>query len=167
MKMRGGFTVVELVITLTIMAILMSLAVVNLSDTLAKGRDQERKTDVNNIIIFQEAAYNRSTTRSYFTNTAALSPGTTSTIDSWYQNIDRNNLRAPGAAAGTYSVVAASNTTQTATGVFPQPTNTTYVYQPIETDGSVCDTVGACRKFNIYYREESTGNVVMTTSRSQ
>ena len=162
----------ELVITLTIMAILMTLAVVNLSSSLAKARDEERKTDVSNIIVFQEAAYNRSSTRSYFTKTAALPTGTTTagnnaTIEAWYQNIDRNNLRAPGVANTTYSLTIADNNVQTATGVLPQPTNSTYVYQPIETDGSVCDTSGACRKFNIYYREESTGTTIMMTSRSQ
>lgn len=167
MNTRGGFTIVELVITLSIMAILMTLAVVNLTSSLEKSRDEERKTDVNNIIVFQETAYNRTTTGSYFTNTAALSPGTVATINSWYQNIDRNNLRAPGVASTTYSLVAATNSVQTAAGVSPQPTNDTYVYQPIETDGTVCNTVGACRKFNIYYREESTGTTIMLTSRSQ
>jgi prepilin-type N-terminal cleavage/methylation domain-containing protein len=167
MNMRGGFTIVELIITLTIMAILMSLAVVNLTSTLAKGRDEERRTDVSNIILYQETAYNRSTTKTYFTNTAALTPGTNATVEAWYQNLDRNNLRAPGVAASTYSVVAASNNVQTTGGVMPQPTNTTYVYQPIENDGTVCNTVNACRKFNIYYREESTGTIVMMTSRSQ
>lgn len=167
MNMRGGFTIVELIITLSIMAILMTLAAVNLSDSLEKGRDEERKTDVSNIIIFQEAAYNRTTTGSYFTNTAALTPGTVNTINAWYQNIDRNNLRAPGVATSTYSLVAATNAVQTTSGVLPQPTKDTYVYQPIETDGTVCNTVGACRKFNIYYFEESTDTVIMLTSRSQ
>jgi prepilin-type N-terminal cleavage/methylation domain-containing protein len=164
MKRRAGFTIVELIITLTIMVILIVLAVVNLTDTLAKGRDEERKTDVANIIIFQESAYNRSTTRSYFPNTSVSS---VATIEAYYQNIDRNNLRAPGVTAGSYSLVIATNTTQTAAGVLPQPTNTTYVYQPLESDGSICDPTGVCRKFNIYYREESTGTTKMLTSRSQ
>lgn len=164
MKIRGGFTIVELIITLTIMAILMTLAAVNLSSTLAEGRDEERKNDVANIIMFQETAYNRSTTRSYFHNASVASPAV---IEAYYQNIDRNNLRAPGVVAPSYSLVIASNTVQTAAGVLPQPTNTTYVYQPIETDGTLCNTSGACRKFNIYYREESTGTTIMMTSRSQ
>jgi len=164
MKIRGGFTIVELIITLTIMAILMTLAVVNLRDSLARGRDEERRTDVANIIIFQESAYNRNN-GSYFP-TISLDPPST-TLESYYQGIDRNNLRAPDVAAPNYSLVKATNTTQTAAGVLPQPTNTTYVYQPIQSDGSLCTTVGACRKFNIYYREEATSTTIMKTSRSQ
>lgn len=167
MKRRAGFTIVELIITLTIMVILIVLAVVNLTDTLAKGRDEERKTDVTNIITFQESAYNRSASRSYFPNTAATPTGTIATIEAYYQNIDRNNLRAPGVAAGSYSLVIATNTNQTVGGIMPKPTATTYVYQPLETDGTICDNPSLCRKFNIYYWEEATGTTKMLTSRSQ
>lgn len=164
MNTRGGFTIVELIITVTIMAILMTLAVVNLESNLAKSRDEERKTDVSNIVIFQETLYNRSSTSSYL-HTGTLASN--NAIETAYENIDRNNLRAPDAASGSYSLVAATNNTQTAAGVRPIPTNTTYVYQPIQSDGSLCTTAGACRKFNIYYREESTGTIIMMTSRSQ
>lgn len=164
MKIRGGFTIVELIITITIMGILMTLAVANLRDSLAKGRDEERRTDVANIILFQESAYNRNS-GSYFPTTSIDPPATN--LETYYQGIDRNNLRAPGVAAPNYSLVKATNTTQTAVGVLPQPTGTTYVYQPIKSDGTLCATVGACRKFNIYYEEEVTGNTIMKTSRSQ
>lgn len=163
MNTRRGFTIVELIITLTIMAVLMSLAVVNLTSSLAHGRDEERETDVNNIIIFQETAYNRSTTRSYFHTGSVAS---NAIIEIYYQNIDRNNLRAPGMVAPNYSLVAAGNNIQTAAGVSPQPLKTTYVYQPIRSDGTLC-TSGDCRKFNIYYYSESTSSTVMMTSRSQ
>lgn len=165
MNMRGGFTIVELIITLTIMAILMTLAAVNLSDSLAQGRDEERKTDVANIILFQETAYNRSTTKSYFYTGSAT---TQAMIEAYYLNIDRNNLRAPGVVSPNYSLVAASNNVQTPAGVLPQPTTTTYVYQPLQSDGTLC-TLGtqSCRRFNIYYLEESTGTTIMMTSRSQ
>jgi prepilin-type N-terminal cleavage/methylation domain-containing protein len=164
MNTRGGFTIVELIITITIMAILMTLAVVNLESNLAKGRDEERKTDVSNIIIFQESLYNRSSTNSYL-HTATLS--SSAAIETAYENIDRNSLRAPDVASGSYSLIAATNNVQTTAGVLPKPTKTTYVYQPIKSDGTLCGTLGECRKFNIYYLEESTGTVIMMTSRSQ
>lgn len=163
MNMRQGFTIVELIITLTIMAILMTLAVVNLSSGLAAGRDEERKTDVDNIIIFQETAYNRSTTKSYF-HTGSVTSGT---IPIYYAGIDLGNLRAPDVVAPSYSLVAATNNTQTAVGVAPQPLKTTYVYQPVTSDGLLCGSGSSCRKFNIYYYSESTSSTVMMTSRSQ
>lgn len=164
MNRRAGFTIVELIITLTIMVILVTLSTVQLLDTLAEGRDEERKTDVANIILFQESAYNRSN-GTYFPNTSLSPP--VSILEAYYQNIDRNNLRAPGVVSPNYSLVKATNTTQTAAGVLPQPTETTYVYQPLTTAGVLCIVVGECRKFNIYYYEEATDTVVMATSRSQ
>ncbi len=44
--MSRGFTVVELLITLIVMAILLTLGVVNLRSTLANGRDTERQSDI-------------------------------------------------------------------------------------------------------------------------
>jgi prepilin-type N-terminal cleavage/methylation domain-containing protein len=164
MNRRAGFTIVELVITLTIMTILIVLSVVELSGSLAQARDEERRSDVENIIMFQENAYNRSPTRSYFHNTTISTPAL---IESTYTNIDRNSLRAPGVVSPNYSLVIATNTVQTATGVLPQPTVTTYVYQPLEADGTICNDAASCRKFNIYYREESTSTTIMRTSRSQ
>ena len=42
---RRGFTIVELVITITIMGILLTVAIVNLNATQANGRDAERRGD--------------------------------------------------------------------------------------------------------------------------
>ncbi len=161
MKLRAGFTIVEIIITLTIMVILVSLSVVSLSGSLAKGRDDERKTDVNNIILFQESAYNRNNS-SYFPSNSA-----TTTLSVWYQSIDKKNLRAPGVVDPSYSLVEATNTVQTAAGVLPQPTATTYVYQPLTSSGATCTVTGACRKFNIYYLQEVTNTAQMVSSKNQ
>jgi prepilin-type N-terminal cleavage/methylation domain-containing protein len=163
MKLRAGFTIVELIITMTIMVILITLSTATLSSNLARGRDQERKTDVANILIFQESAYNRNN-GSYFPDSSLNSPAV---IDVYYANIDKNNLRAPGVVSPNYSLVKATNTVQTAAGVLPQPTNTTYVYQVLTSAGGLCSTTGSCRKFNMYYLEESTNTTQMVTSRSQ
>ena len=49
--LRRGFTIVELIITITIMGILLVLAVVNVSGTQAQARDDERKADVESISL--------------------------------------------------------------------------------------------------------------------
>ena len=49
MNARRGFTIVEIVIVMVIMAILIGLAVLNISSTQANARDNKRKTDVENI----------------------------------------------------------------------------------------------------------------------
>lgn len=163
MGRNTGFTIVELLVTLTIMVILITLATVNLMDSLTGGRDVERESDVQNIISFQEGLYERNSA-SYFP-TSAVAAG----ADAWYPNIDKNNLRAPGVVSPANSLVAATNTVQTTSGVLPQPTTTTYVYQPLTKDGLICGPalMGYCRKFNIYFLRESDGVVVMLSSKNQ
>lgn len=165
MYRREGFTVVELIITISIMVILITLSTVQLLDTLAEGRDEERKTDVMNIITFQESAYNRNN-GVYFPDNSATTPAL---IEAYYGSIDRNNLRAPGVVAPNYSLVQATNTTQTTAGVMPKPTTTTYVYQSITNTGAECisPTTSDCRKFNIYYLQESDNTVQMLSSKNQ
>ena len=48
---RRGFTIVELVITITIMGILLTVAIVNLNATQANGRDAERRGDVESLAL--------------------------------------------------------------------------------------------------------------------
>jgi len=46
---RRGFTIIELIIVVTIMGILLTIGVVNLRGSQANGRDAERKVDVDTI----------------------------------------------------------------------------------------------------------------------
>lgn len=58
---RRGFTVVEMIITVTIMGILLTLAVVSVNTSQVKARDDERKTDVAAIANYLEAFFNTGT----------------------------------------------------------------------------------------------------------
>jgi prepilin-type N-terminal cleavage/methylation domain-containing protein len=63
--------------------------------------------------------------------------------------------------------VIATNSTQTTSGVSPQPTTSQYVYQPIDSRGLLCTDKADCRKFNLYYRLEEDNTVYKVTSKSQ
>lgn len=54
---RRGFTIVELIITITIMGILLTLAVVNVNATQVSARDDQRKADVEAIANHLESFY--------------------------------------------------------------------------------------------------------------
>lgn len=162
MKHYAGFTIVEIVITLTIMAILISLVAVNMRNGILQANDQERITDIDNIMLYQDSYYERNDS-TYFPTTSA---STTAGIESWYTDIDRNNLRAPGVSAPAYSLVAATNATQTTAGVLPKPLKTTYVYQPLTSTGTLCSAT-PCRKFNIYYLSEVDNTVQKLSSKNQ
>lgn len=168
---RRGFTVVEIIITVTIMGILLVLAVVNLNATQVKARDDERVADVEAIASAFETYYQR--------GTLLAEPGTyPSTLTSSASNntirtnidndISLQSLLAPGINDPTKSLISATNTVQTTAGVSPQPTFDQYVYQPIRADGALCtSSVQVCRKFNIYYRLEEDDTVYQFMSRSQ
>ena len=175
---RNGFTVIELIITITIMAILLSLAVVNLESTQANARDAERKADTEGFALNLESYYNGKTTEA--DAAAGTYPGTNvlslTAIQNALPDIDKKNLYAPDVdITGTsISIVAATTTTTATTSITPKPskTNDIYVYQPLTASGAICSnpssaTVGACRRFNIYYYQESDNAVHVITSKHQ
>jgi prepilin-type N-terminal cleavage/methylation domain-containing protein len=172
---RRGFTIVELIITITIMGILLTLAVVNVSSTQMNARDDERKADIEAIASNLEAFYSTGTDGAsnfarYPTTTLANSQ---SDIIANLRDANIKSFLAPGVTNVTLSFVASTNTgtassIQSPAGVLPQPTKDQYVYQPIKSDGSVCTAGNVdCRKFNLFYRLESDNTVYRLTSKNQ
>lgn len=177
---RRGFTIVELVITITVMVILLTLAVVNISSTQANARDAERKADVESIAMYMENYYSSNIedgSSTGFFSSGGTYPGS-SYMGDYFRTLipdaDPKVLRAPGVSTDSpASLIEATNNVQTVTGITPKPsaTNDVYVYQPIQPDGALCvDPAFAmpdCVKFNIYYYQEKTGKIEMITSRHQ
>lgn len=151
MKQRG-FTIVELLVVIIIMAILLTLAVVNVRSTQIQARDNERHIDVENIANALESIY-------------ANNPSGYPDMESfpWLyglaEKVGNGSLHAPGADTdGEPSLVASTNSDQTVSGVTPAPTTSTYVYQPLTRNNVLCLTYDhdhGCTKFNIYYRTEA------------
>lgn len=152
-----GFTAVELLVVIIIMAILLMLAVVNVRSTQISARDNDRNVDVESIGLALESYYNAD--HSGYTKTY---PGTSDLVDGQdamtylKEHVHDNSLRAPGVNSGDpISLVRATNN-QGASGVTPAPTIKTYVYQPITNSGALCGSYQSpCRKFFIYYKLES------------
>lgn len=167
---RRGFTVVELIIIITIMGILLVLAVVNVRSTQINARDNERKGDVEAIAMALEnfyrsgwdedpAGYGRYPSYNFMTS------GTEDRTLSILGDISSQNLIAPGASAITGSFIPSSTNSQTTTD--NQPTISQYIYQSIDNSGVRCTGGNMCRKFNIYYRLEADNTVYMVTSKNQ
>lgn len=174
MNRRSGFTIVELIIVIVIMAILLALAVVNLRSSQVGARDDERKTDVANIARSLEAFYDSGVNGvgqgSYPGVNHMADLNTIGGSDAILPDIDPQSLRAPNVATGDpVSLIAATNNTETTTGVTPQPTLNTYVYQALQTDGSLCldHLTTPCRRFNLYYLQESDTTVYKVASKNQ
>jgi prepilin-type N-terminal cleavage/methylation domain-containing protein len=168
---RRGFTIIELIITITIMGILMILAVVNITSSQLSARDDKRVGDVQAIASNLESYYigdgNASSPGTY-PGTGDVSDVSNATIPNVLPDIDPKSLQAPGVSGTTKSFISATNTVQTTAGVAPQPTISQYVYQPIQSSGALCTVyTQGCRKFNIYYRTEADNTVHMITSKNQ
>src|SRR5664279_2951760 len=132
MKRSHGFTIIELVVVIVILGILLTLVVANLTSGQVGVRDAERKVDITNIATHLETFYT--------SGTSGITPGGYPGVDqlsseaNWLvalRDLDPANLRAPGYVSGPISLVPATNNVTTTAGVLPQPTNTSYVYQPM------------------------------------
>ena len=156
---QAGFTVIELAVVAVIMAILITLAVINVRSTQANARDTERQTDTENIATALESFYT-STHSNTWTNTY---PGysdmtRTGAIGTYLKtNTGDGTLQAPGLDVDyEWSIVVATNAVQTTAGVLPAPTISSYVYQPLTASGTRCASYqNRCTKFNIFYRLEN------------
>lgn len=167
---RRGFTIVELIIVITILGILLTLAVVGLNDSQIKSRDSERTSDVETIGTYLESYFRDGSPIS--TTAVGTYPSTTLTSEANLKpslpDADLKAFTAPGSDSPYTTFTAATNNNQTATGVTPQPTTQQYVYQPLRSDGTLCTSDSQqCRKYNLYYRLEADNKVYKYESRNR
>lgn len=153
---KRGFTIVELIIVITIMGILLVLGVVNLNGSQANARDAERKSDAETIANALESIYNSGYTSAdalkkigQYPSTADFPKNDPTQI---LKDIDPKALQAPSTSV-TPSLVAA--TSNSITAPFSPLSKDNYIYQPIANDGKLCiNSTQECRKFNLYYTLE-------------
>lgn len=168
---QRGFTIVELIITITIMGILILLAVVNVNGTQMQARDDERVADIEAIAVNLESFFTNDTRASAsipngrYPSTGLVDLGPSTVL----LDIDPKSYTAPGQTAS--SLIKATNADETITGVTPQPTIDQYLYQPLAFDGTnwiIC-TSGAqeCRRYNLFYRLEKDTVVYIYKSKNQ
>ncbi len=174
---RHAFTVVELLITITIMGILLTLVIVNVNSSQVSARDAERKSDIEAIAIALETYRDTDNDGGdgSFVMSGQTYPGTSyisndTTFKQILPDLDPKLVRAPGVTVDEpKSLKVATNPTQTTGGVLPSPTPSTYVYQPLTSTNALCVNAASteCRKFNLYYMLEGDGIVYMITSKHQ
>jgi prepilin-type N-terminal cleavage/methylation domain-containing protein len=165
MKRNVGFTLAELLITMTIMVILLAIVIVNLRSNQANARDEQRKTDVAAIAQQLESYYEAGTaTASPGTYPSTDLMGTEAQVDAALRDIDTAALRAPNVASSSpisLTVATTNSTTQT-------PNTSTFIYQPLQSDGTLCNSsTQSCRKFNIYYALETVSGTQSVASKNQ
>lgn len=172
---KRGFTIVELIITITIMGILLTLAVVNIGTTQLKARDDQRRSDIESIAANLESFYIAGTDNSTdFSRYPSVGiTGSSANITASLRDADLKSFLPPGTTDVSQTFLPSTNTgsspsIQTTAGVQPQPTVNQFVYQPIKSDGSVCQSGETdCRKYNLFYRLEADNTVYKFVSKNQ
>jgi len=164
MRRSAGFTLIELLITITIMVILLTLSVVSFRANQISARDEERKTDASVIAQQMENYYNAGSdtgTPGEYPPTQAVD--TETEVKTVLRDMDPKVLRAPEVAdASAMSFTVAANAAQ------PTPALNTYIYQPLNAAGTICQTLAdECRKFNLYYILESDSSLQKIVSKNQ
>lgn len=176
---RGGFSIIEIIVTVTVLGILLTLAVVSMSSAQINARDTERQSDVESIALyFENYRKNNSVTEldngmsfsgwTYPDDVIVSSPAYFKRV---FPDIPASTVRAPGVKESEpMSLIMATNNNPTTYYVTPEPTISQYVYQPLTKDGALCYDLfilSGCAKFNIFYRLESDNSIQMISSKAQ
>jgi type II secretory pathway pseudopilin PulG len=177
MRRTSGFTLIEVLITVTVMVVLLILGVVSMSNTEPRARDEERKTDAAIIARHLENYYSTGVDTSpaigEYPSTAEIN--TEAKAIALLRGIDAKVLRAPtlNDNASINFVMATTNATNPPA---PAPSASltagaaTYVYQPLTSTGALCTSAATeCRKFNLYYvlETDATATVQVIASKNQ
>ncbi len=193
MLTRRGFTVVELVVVMVIMAILLVLAGLSISRSQANARDTERKADIDVLARGLEARYVQGGLNPAVTaKPANVTPGSYPSTNEMVHILGRVQANfTPTQIVGGYGPTALPGTTVQAfsppswTGAYDGfeissgscgvedktciaalITASNYYYEPINADNTRCNSnVVACVRFNLYWKYE-TGDTSLQQYRS-
>ncbi len=195
--MKRGFTVVEVLVTLVVMAILLSLGTVGLRASLANGRDAERQADIESLARGLEMYYAKGNPYYIAGPTKGAYPGSNMKIHidgtgwcptAYFVNDSQQALYSTCRPGDGYwsEVFGVSDAAQTPPGKTTRavwnpwlvnqadiPSRITaeldkgnYVYLPLHDDNVHCYDY-PCPKFELYYKKETTGEVVKVNSKHQ
>lgn len=129
-KSQSGFTIIELLIVIAIIAILAGLVLNNFQGAQAKARDTQRVTDINNLHSKLEEKYNED---SFYPETINVA-----TLTTQFPGIDAGSAKDPRGTdiANQTAVAAATNLNGTSPGSGGGSAN--YHYTPYGCSGGQC-----------------------------
>lgn len=143
-KIQSGFTIIELLIVIAVIAILALLTINNYVGVQAKGRDTNRLSDINNIKDKLEEYYNEN---NGYPNTFQAST---------FPGLDAESLKDPKGTAIQINAVVADATA--ANNVAPPTASTSYQYLYVPYGDSDC--TNNCKGFVIKSYIEKPTNVI-------
>ena len=141
-KLKKGFTIVELLIVIVVIGILATLVIVTFSGIQQKGRDSQRRTDINALASHVSAYY---ADKGYYPTAFDLNTPAWRSANA--KGLDPEALRDPKAAASSVDIG-----TVTATAA-----QYGYVFTGC-TEGQASDDTNACTGYELTAHLESDGS---------
>lgn len=196
MRHRRGFTIVELVVVMVIMAILLTLSVIGMSKSQANARDAQRNNAVDIIARGLENRYKQGNATITAPSTVAAGAypdinemkhilGTTvamftpNSVPGGYPTdalpgTSATSFTPPGATGFTGFIVptcagtcSVDDTSAAGSSAGNGVTISQYYYEPIDADGDICNAPGQCVRFNLYWRTEVDNTTHIIRSKHQ
>lgn len=183
MRHRRGFTIVELVVVMVIMAILITLSTLGFSRSQANARDSQRNTSIDIIARGLENRYKQG--NATITAPATVAPGaypdinemkhilgttvasfTPSSVSGGYPadalpGTSVVNFTPPGTTGFTGFVIptcagtcAVNDSAVIGSTAGNTVTPAKYYYEPINAKGNICNVPGQCVRYNLYWETE-------------
>lgn len=160
MKSKSGFTLIEVTITVAILAIIATITVVAYTQVQTNTRNSTRK---GNVAIITESLEQYYTKNGEYPSVRSLVnnyPDNTGAVVASKLGIDINTLVMPKMPSGTTNALTSA----------ASPTNNYIAYiAQSEVNNTSCQTAltGGCDKFTLKYIEEGSGNTVSLESKHQ
>lgn len=152
-KTTSAFTIVELVVVITVIAILTAIITLGFLQQQAKSRDSERLAAAKVITEDLEKYYDKN---GEYPPCTAMTDTATNVSNNTLWGIDKTILVAPQDTTGTTNSIQCNDMTSAS-----QPDFYAYVG-----DGSTnCQTGNSCLSFSLKYKIESTGQIGVINSR--
>ncbi|MEI7918166.1 MAG: type II secretion system protein [Candidatus Saccharibacteria bacterium] len=145
-----GFTVIEMLVVISIIGILATASFVSYNLVQANVRDSERSSRVKVIAEALEKYYDKN---GEYPSCSAMAQPANTVVISTLPGVDPNVLAVPTASNGTNSILASCADLSVGVDAFA------YIGT-----GSNCSTT-ACLQYTIKYREEGSGNPITLPSR--
>jgi prepilin-type N-terminal cleavage/methylation domain-containing protein len=151
-KAKSGFTILELLVVITIIGILTTITIISYSVIQANSRDSQRSSKVTVIAEALEKYYDKN---GEYPSCAAMSAQPTTVLSNTLPGIDPTALTFPKTTSGTNSILPNCNDLNSNSGD---------VIAYIGDGSSTCQTQD-CLQWTIKYKQEGSGRTITVNSR--